>query len=121
MVLYYTVSGASRLHCKPFIVKGKILGQVPPYVFEQLENLKDVFCVKVDCVELQKSLKTPEDITHKIQIAMECLRDKGSLCSLKGWRNEVIKYFISYFSSIYSSCSILSIQHCSRLVVLLQQ
>lgn len=90
------ITGSSRQYCKPFIVDGKSIGQVPPYVFQELEEYKQVFCVNANSVELENSLKTPEERTKKIHLVMESLRDKGTVCSLKGWRNEVISQFVNF-------------------------
>ena len=88
------VSGSSQPFCKPFIVDGKKVGQVPPYVFKQLENVKEVFTVKPDCVELNESLKTFEERTKKINQVMATFRDQDAFVALKGWRNEVKFIFI---------------------------
>ena len=79
---------SSKKQCKPFILNGNIIGRVPPYVYQELENYNEVFTVTSDCVSLKKTLNTSEERTHNVNIVLESLRNKNIFCALRGWRNE---------------------------------
>lgn len=83
-------SDSSKKHCKPFIVDGDIIGNVPPYVFQQLESYDEVFRVTSDCVSLNKTVNTSAERTCKINNVLQSLRKRDIFCALKGWRNEVM-------------------------------
>lgn len=104
----YPILDSSKMRCKAFCVNGDIIGNVPQYVYEQLENYKEVFTVTSDCVTLNETLNTSTEKTCKINSVLECLRNKNIFCALRGWRNEVSHYnhlsvYINYWviSTIY--------------------
>ncbi|CAB4004276.1 nudix hydrolase 24, chloroplastic-like [Paramuricea clavata] len=80
---------SSNKQCKPFIVDGDIIGNVPPYVYQELEIYNGVFTVTADCVSLHKTLNTSTERTCKINNVLESLRDKNIFYALRGWRNEM--------------------------------
>ena len=97
----YSILDLSKKECKPFIVNGDIIGKVPLYVYQQLENYDEVFIVTSDCVTLSKTLNTSTERTCKINNVLECLREKDIFCALRGWRNEVSHYNLLLFYTVY--------------------
>ena len=83
------ILGSSRKLCRPFIIDGNIIGSVPPYVYQELQNYKKVFSVTGDSISLHESINTPIERTNKINHVLENLYDQNIFCALKGWRNEV--------------------------------
>lgn len=92
----YPILDSSKNECKPFIVNGDIIGKVPLYVCQQLENYNEVFIVTSDRVTLNETLSTSTERTCKINKVLECLHNKDIFCALRGWRNEVSHFKVSH-------------------------
>ncbi|KAF7256676.1 hypothetical protein EG68_06273 [Paragonimus skrjabini miyazakii] len=90
----FLFSGSSRASCCKFILDGYFIGLIRPDVLPSLLSYPTVFVRVTDpvsgesCVTLHSSLRTPNERTSAVRIAMQDLRASGTIRALKGWRNE---------------------------------